>query len=276
MTYATLMVHLQLGTSNTGVVRIAGDLAARFEAGVIGIAACQPLQVVYADGIYVSGGLIDQDREQIGKDLEAAEAEFKSVLQARGTSAEWRSAVTFGPVSDYLAREARSADLVITGVASDSWPEGSRHANTGDLVMQVGRPVLVVPATADTLRLDRMIVAWKDSRETRRAIFDALPLLRLADHVAVVEIAAAEDLAEARRHLEDVVGWLKRHGVAATALAVPSTGDDASRLGAIAQEQRADIVVAGAYGHSRLREWALGGVTRNLLLRGNRCALVSH
>ena len=120
------------------------------------------------------------------------------------------------------------------------------------------------------------VVGWKDTRETRRAAFDALPLLKKAAHVAVVEIAAEEELAAAGTHLDDVVGWLKRHGVVVVSLAAPSTGDDATQLNAIAEEHGADVIVAGAYGHSRLREWVLGGVTRDLLLRADRCSLVSH
>ena len=77
-------------------------------------------------------------------------------------------------------------------------------------------------------------------------------------------------------HVEDVVGWLERHGVVAETLACRSIGEDATRLNDIAQEQNADLIVAGAYGHSRLREWVLGGVTCDLLLRADRCSLVSH
>lgn len=277
MTYATLMVHLELGHSNAGLLQITGDLAERFHAGVIGIAACQPMQIVYGAGEgYVSGDLIEQDREQTEKEIKEAEAEFRSALQTRVETLEWRSTVMFAPLSDYLAREARSADLVITGVASGALLDASRRVNTGDLVMQVGRPVLIVPAAADKLKLERVVVGWKDTRETRRVAFDALPLLKKAAHVAVVEIAAEEELAAARTRLEDVVGWLKRHGVVADSLASPSTGDDVTRLNAIVQEQGADVIVAGAYGHSRLREWVLGGVTRDLLLRADRCSLVSH
>jgi nucleotide-binding universal stress UspA family protein len=147
----------------------------------------------------------------------------------------------------------------------------------GDLVMQVGRPILIVPAAADKLKLERVVVFWKETREARRAAFDALPLLKKAVNVVVAEIAAEEDLAAVRTHLEEVVGWLKRHGVVAEVLALPSTGDDATGLNAIAEEQGADIIVAGAYGHGRLREWAFGGVTSDLLLRPqDRCSLVSH
>jgi|SRR5476651_1200005 nucleotide-binding universal stress UspA family protein len=146
----------------------------------------------------------------------------------------------------------------------------------GALVLQAGRPVLIVPGTIDKLVLGHVIVAWKDTRETRRAALDALPLLKMAARVTVVEVAAEGDLESARLHLEDVVVWLKRHDIAAALLVSASNGDDTGRLNAIAQEQNVDLIVAGAYGHSRLRELVLGGVTHDLLLCPGRCVLVSH
>jgi nucleotide-binding universal stress UspA family protein len=146
----------------------------------------------------------------------------------------------------------------------------------GALVQQAGRPVLIVPGTIDKLVLGHVIVAWKDTRETRRAALDALPLLKMAARVTVVEVAAEGDLESARLHLEDVVVWLKRHDIAAALLVSASNGDDTGRLNAIAQEQNVDLIVAGAYGHSRLRELVLGGVTHDLLLCPGRCVLVSH
>ena len=276
MTYATLMVHLEIGRSNAGLLQVAGDLARRFNAGVIGIAACQPMQIPYGDG-YVSPDLVEQDFKKVGEEIAAAKAEFHDALGARVGRSEWRSTVTLDPLPGYLAHEARSADLVVTGVDRNaSLFDMSRHLDIGDLVMRVGRPVLIVPTTADKVGLSRVVVAWKDTRETRRAIADALPLLKKAAFVAVVEIAAESELAEARTRLGQVVEWLERHGVMAQAIAAPSAGEDAHRLGDIAQEQRADLIVAGAYGHNRLREWMLGGVTRDLLLRADKCSLVSH
>ena len=275
MTYTTLMVHLEIGRSNASLLQIAGDVAEHFQAGVIGIAACQPIQPIYGDG-FIAGDLMEQNRDEMAKELKEAEREFRSVLQTRVATLEWRSTVAFASLSDYIAREARGADLIITGVASSDLFDASRTMNTSDFVMRVGRPVLIVPAAVDKLKLDRVVVGWKDTRETRRALCDALPLLKKAAHVFVVEIAAEDELDAAHLHLDDVVGWLKRHGIVAESLASPSTGDDTTQLYAFAQDQDADVIVAGAYGHSRLREWVLGGVTRDLLLRADRCAFVSH
>jgi nucleotide-binding universal stress UspA family protein len=269
------MVHLQPGRSNAGLLKVAGDLSESFGARVIGIVACRPMQFVSGEG-YVPGDLIDRDWKQLKKEIREAETEFRSVLQARVGTLEWRSEVTFESLSEYIAREARSADLVITGVGSGGIFDASRLVNTDDLIMQAGRPVLVVPAAADKLKLDQVVIGWKDTRETQRAAFDALPLLKKAARVTVVEISTDDELAAARSHVKDVVSWLKWHGVVAEPHASPSVGDDASLLNAIVREQGANVIVAGAYGHSRLREWVLGGVTRDLLLRAENFSLLSH
>ncbi|MGZ5908303.1 MAG: universal stress protein [Reyranella sp.] len=276
MTYATVMVNLQLGHSNTNLLRIAGDMAERFGARLIGIAAAQPMQIVYGDA-YVPANLIEEDRKQIDSELVAAEAEFRAALKGRINRLEWRSRVTVYSLARYLARQSRSADLVITGVDRDASPfDTTRHVDIGDLVMEAGRPVLIVPAAIAEVKLEHMLVAWKDTREARLAVVNALPMLRGAAHVTVAQIAGEEALGETRAHLAEVVDWLGHHGVAAESLAVAADSDDAAQLGALARDRKADVVVAGAYGHSRLREWALGGVTRDLLLRADRCALVSH
>jgi len=278
MSYPTLMAHLELGQSNAGLLKIAGDLSDRFHAAVVGVAACQPMENLYSDcGYgYVSGDVVVAEREEVETETAVAEAEFRSALGARAKTIEWRSAVINGSLSGYLAHQARCADLIITGVSPGSLLDPSRHCDTTDLIMRAGRPVLIVPPAASKLRLERIVVGWKDTREARRAAFDALPLLKWATHVAVVEIAAERDLAAARLRLDDVVAWFRGHGVAAAPIAAPSCGSDAVHLNEIVQRQGADLIVAGAYGHNRVQEWVLGGVTQDLLLCADRCALVSH
>ncbi len=276
MTYSTLMVHLDVGSSNAGRLQVAADLADRFQASVVGIAGCQPMQVVYADG-YVSGEMIEDDVKAKEKEIAAAEAEFRGAFQKRPNALEWRSTVTIDPLSDFIACEARSADFVITGVDhNSSMFDGSRHVELGDLVMRIGRPVLVVPEAVGKIGFDRVLVGWKDTRETRRAVADALPLLQKATFVSVVEIAPESEKDQARRHLDQVVEWLGRHGVVAQSLVGASLGRDSRHLAEIGREQKVDLMVAGAYGHNRVREWMLGGVTHDLLTRPESCAFVSH
>lgn len=275
MSYATLMVNLAPGGANAGLLKVTAELAERFDAGVVGIAARQPLQMVYGDG-YMAGDVYQQDRDDTAKELKATEAEFRAALHGRAAFVEWRSAEVFAYLGDYLAHEARCADLVLTAANTGDLFDSSRAVDTGELILQIGRPVLIVPAAATTLALDHVLIGWKDTREARRAITDALPLLKRATRVSVAAIAAKDDLPAAGRQVEDVVAWLRHHAIESTGSAQLSTGDDATALYAIGQDGGIDVVVAGAYGHSRLREWVLGGVTRDLLLSTNRCALVSH
>ena len=275
MTYAILMVHLELGQPNAGLLRVARHLAGRLGAGVVGIAASQPIQAVFG-GSYATGEAVQHDGEQVETEVAAAEAEFRNEFQAYPEPVEWRSTVIFGSLCDYVASEARCADLVVTGVSPRSLLSGSRCLDISEFTMKVGRPVFIVPRSIEEVKLDSVVVAWKDTREARRAAYDALPILKMASHVSVVEIATDDGLADACLHVQDVVAWLKRHGIAAEAVTSGSTGDDAELLRFIAEGRNADVIVAGAYGHGRLREWVLGGVTKDLLLRAERCSLVSH
>jgi nucleotide-binding universal stress UspA family protein len=271
MTYATVMVNLHPGQVNLAALQVAGDLSERLHARVIGIAAGQLVTSIYADG-YVAGSMVNQDREDLENLLAAAETEFRHALHNRAHAIEWRSAVTFGSTAGYVAGEARSADLIVTGAGN----RAVRGVSTGDLVMQAGRPVLAVPADTTALDIGRIVMAWKDTREARRAAFDALPLLKRAEKVVVVEVAAKDDRADAERRTHDVAEWLGRHGITAEPIVSTADRNDQHRLHEIGREQKAGLIVAGAYGHSRMREWIIGGVTRSLLDDSACCSLLSH
>lgn len=274
--YSTLMVHLDVYRDNTHLLKIAGDLAEKFEAGVVGITACQPIQTVYGDG-YISGFALGQERDELEKGMKTVEEQFRAALAKRARSLDWRAAVTFSSPSEYVARQGRSADLIIVGVVrGESWLDTSRRTDLSDLVMQAGRPTLILPAQAEALTAKHVVVGWKDTREARRAVADAMPFLKRAAKVVVVESADDIPLADAGRNVEDVAAWLKRHGVTAEALALDPKTNATAELGAIAAKEAADLIVAGAYGHSRFREWVLGGVTRDLLQHPDLCSLVSH
>jgi nucleotide-binding universal stress UspA family protein len=143
--------------------------------------------------------------------------------------------------------------------------------------MQIGRPLLLVPSAVKWLDLRSVLIAWKDTREARRAVADALPLLRKGKDVTVAAIVEEGDHSSAvTEATRDVVGWLSRHGISAFEQIVARNGDAAAQLDEIAANTGAGLVVAGAYGHSRLREWALGGVTRHLVAESARCVMLSR
>jgi nucleotide-binding universal stress UspA family protein len=269
------MVRLELGRSNAGLLAIAGDLAEQFHSSMIGIAGSQVEIASYNDG-NATGEIIVEARDDSKRETKEAEAEFRGALKAKTGSIDWRSTVMSPSLSEYIAAKARSADLVISTANIGDIPNTSRLNKTGELLMQVGRPVLIVPGNATKLNLDSIVVAWNDTREARRAAFDALPLLTKAAHVTVVELTEKEGLPSAQSHVKDVGGWLKQHGVVAECMALLSTGDEETQLNDIAHEQGADIVVASAYGHGRLHEFVFGGVTRDLLKCQNHYSLMSH
>lgn len=274
--YSTLMVHLYRDQDNAALLDITADLAERFNADVVGIVAYQPILVAGNDALPAS--VIEHDRAEIVAQMEAAEKEFRAALQHGSRRLEWRSKLTYGAPTAYIVEQLRSADLLITGVDHRaSWLDPTPRVDTADLVLQAGRPVLVVPAQTRQLVADNILVGWKDTGETRRAVSDALPFLRMAKRVVVAEVVANDAvMLEARQNTADVCSWLMKHKISAEPLVLAADDKYGFSLDAIAEDQGADLIVAGGYGHSRLRQWVLGGVTRDLLKHAERCALLSH
>jgi nucleotide-binding universal stress UspA family protein len=275
MSYATLMVYLDLDHSNDARLNIVGALAERFEASVIGVAAClQTMPLYFTDG-FVADSLIDQDRAEIEKRLNATEERFRACLAGRAKRIEWRCAMT--PPTAYVAEQCRAADLVIIGASRDGARlDPLRQLVPSDLVTVAGRPILVIPQEVEVLAANRIVIGWKDAPEARRAVSDALPLLQCCEKAIVAEIDENDDSNVARAHVDDVVAWLRHHGVKASGTVRPMIARASEELETVARQEEADLIVAGAFGHSRLREWVLGGVTRDLILRTPRCTLFAH
>lgn len=277
MTYATVMVSLALDQSNEARLQVAGELAERFEAAIIGVAAAQ-----FAPPLYFSDGaeaqaLIDEGEASVKRRLAGLEAQFREATKNRGGHVEWRSAMDF-PARFVLA-QARCADIVVSGGQSPAFSDAFSLVSPKDLVMQAGRPLLVVPDRANWLDLRNVLVAWKDTPQARRAVADALPMLRKARDVTIVEIPEqGDDRSAVMAGVTDVAAWLGRHGVTATARVSEAHGGEAPavQLDKVAGDVGAGLIVAGAYGHSRFRELILGGVTQYLVTQTTRSVLLSH
>jgi nucleotide-binding universal stress UspA family protein len=207
--------------------------------------------------------------------LQSEETGFRSVV-GDVRDIEWRSALDFP--GEALAREARCADLVIVG-------QQQRHGRYDDLrtldpagvLLKLGRPALLVAPGIASLRVDHVVVAWKDTREARRAVLDALPFLRAAKRVSVVEVCDRDENENASARINDVARYLKRHKVNADPRPLLHRDrSDANHLFQFALDEGADLLVAGAYGHSRLGEWIFGGMTREILASSPFCCLLSH
>lgn len=276
MTYATVMVSLALDQTNSGPLGIARELADRYNARVIGIAASDFSPPPYFASGELAQRLLDQGFAEIRRRIGNLEDEFQDAMQGHGCAVEWRSAVDL-PVR-YIVQQARAADILVSGGGiRNTITDPFVFANPADLLMQLGRPLLIVPPGVTRIDLSSVLVAWKDNAEARRAVVDALPLLRQAGKVMVAGVVEADEVRETvLAAVNDVVDWLSRHHIAACARVPETKGHVSAQLDAIAHEAGAGTVVAGAYGHSRFREWILGGVTRHLVTQPAHCALLSR
>lgn len=277
--YVSLLVHAGSGPEAEGRIALAAALAARFDASLIGMVAAEALLPAFG---------VEMPATAITEVLEAEEADIKARAEAaricftaaagavaRGTT--WRETIDFPAAA--LARESRDADLLIIGRRPE--PESWGIANAvapGDVLMQAGRPVLVVPPGIRQLAARHIVLAWKDTQEARRAMSDALPFLQRAEGVLVVEIVEEpEERVAAAIQLDRVAAYLERHGVKARAeVRLLGEANVPEELQLLAERETADLIVAGGYGHARLREWIFGGVTQGLLRRCPKCCLLSH
>jgi nucleotide-binding universal stress UspA family protein len=277
MTIATVMVCLALDQSNQARMEIASQLAERFGAGLVGIAAAQFAPPLYFTDGEQAQSMIEQGEATIRARLKKLEEQFRQATKSRAAFVDWRGALEFP--ARFVLKESRCADIVVTGGNSPAFSDAFTLASPKDLVMQAGRPLLVVPDQCDWLDLRSVLVAWKDTAEARRAIADALPLLRLAKDVTVAEVIEEGDGRTAvQSQIGDVIAWLARHAIAATGRVGDRKreGGAATALDEIAGDVGASLIVAGAYGHSRFRELILGGMTQHLLTQSARCVLLSH
>ncbi|SRR5579871_1728362 len=273
MAYATVMVHVDFDAATQARVRLAADLADRFEATLVGIAARTPHPPSVRGGLAIPPLLTQESLDELKVALDRHEHRFRSLAAKEGRRLEWRSALDFP--TEFVVREARAADLVIIGrgrLLDDPY----QSLDPGALLLRVGRPVLVVPNGLDRLHANRVAVAWKDTRKARRVLFDSLPFLRGAEKVFVVEVYEGHDAGAAQLRVTDVANYLSRHRITATAALAVQAGNVTDELLRAIRTEQIDLLVVGAYGHSRLGEWVFGGVTRDLLARSPICCFFSH
>jgi len=274
MSYATVMVHVGLEADEDDRVRLAADLAEGFAATLIGAAAAEPRLPFVADGMIVDGEIAVEEAQQITERMAVREAEFRVLAARTGRPVEWRATVDLP--AEYLAREARAADLLVVGRDGEPF-DPYRRLDLGRLLLRAGRPVLVVPPGRTALRVARALVAWKDGREARRAMRDALPLLRRADEILVATVGEGEEGERAEAAVADVAAYLRRQGLAGVSTkVVTEAGPAGEHLVALAAERAVDLVVAGAYGRTRLGEWIFGGATQSLMTACPTPCLFSH
>lgn len=145
MELKVLMAHLETSQPNDALLGVTAHLADQFKAHVIGIASCQPMRLDWEDA-YITTELLAEDRREIEEQMNAAEKVLHAALDGKAAGVEWRSTVALGSLADYIAHQTRAADLVVTGPEiRGSTFDHSRRVGIANLVMEAGRPVLIVP-----------------------------------------------------------------------------------------------------------------------------------
>jgi len=272
MTFASIMVSVDLSCDASGRIKVAAHLADAVGARTVGVAAQAPDHVTAQVGpMGASAFLPALSRRTVSDGLARAGELFRAAVGTR-SRVSWRSALE--PGLAFLSSQALAADLVIIGRGCPDGASGCPSPlDAASVVLAVGRPVLVVPPGIDHLAVRRVMVAWKDTREARRAVFDALPILRLANRVDVVAVTDADGTSGAA----DVAAYLATHGIDATFVEHRSDGESGGEaLLDLASEGATDLIVMGAYGHGRVREMVLGGFTRDVMRYAPICSLLSH
>ena len=266
-----VMAFFEAGMGGANHVAAAVAVAQAHGAGLVGVCAVDlPAIPVYAEAP-IGADLIERELERRRQEAGRLETAFRAAAGKAKVAATW-AAVESDPVSVAL-EYGRTADLTVLGQ-----PQPDAGAEAGDLeeiALALGRPTLVVPYVAAAGPIgERVLVAWNGSREATRAAHDALPFLARAKSVLLAGI----DLDERQRAgAERMAAHLARHGVKAEVrrLVAGSLGVGDVLLNAISDEG-ADLVVMGAYGHSRMRELVLGGATRTLFRQMTVPVLLSH
>ncbi|MBA8882081.1 universal stress protein [Phyllobacterium myrsinacearum] len=261
MTYKTILVSLNIDGPSTPTVEFATDLAKRFNAHLIGLSAADVSPLIASpDGMGVNGDVMQLEREDIEFRLKELQRHFETIAGA-SPGYEWRDAVA-NPTR-LVIEMARAADLIITDTDGGFDLDSSCSINLGNVLLASGRPVLISPRGARHMFSNSALVAWKDTREARRAISDAIPLLCQMDNVVVATVDRQGD-SLVEESVTDVVEMLKRHNIRARSEIIRDKRESESLL-EFASSIDADLVVSGAYGHSRVRELVFGGVTNSLL-----------
>ncbi len=281
MALQDLLVHLDGTERAKKRLDFAAALAARHNAHLIGLHAVEaalPLGLTGEMGGAATGELAARLRTEAAASADRTRAVFEERLRRDGLRGEWRASDTLP--AEVVALHARYADLTVLGQPEPASLEAPQDEATLEHVLfQSGRPVLMVPHSGTfEAAPERVLVAWNAGREATRAVHDALPLLRAARNVTVLAINPRHGIGgHGDVPAADIALHLARHGVHATAEhVVTNEVAEADVLLNEAADSDIGLIVMGAYGHSRLRQLILGGVTRGILARMTVPVLMSH
>jgi nucleotide-binding universal stress UspA family protein len=275
--YAELLVHLDATTHTTARMAVAGVIAQTQGAVITALYANTPALLTVPFAPEAAGSAATMLAELDDQQRAVTQAAFKKSCVTSGVHAEWAE-VTDYPIAASFARRALCSDLLILGQhnPADSGYRGVPADFPELVIVSTGKPALILPYAREPASVaDNIVIAWKPTREAAHAVSAALPLLQRARTVHVLSWlghghgAASEQV--------DLDRYFKLRGIAA---AWHPQGGEPENLGAgllsRAFDLEADLLVMGCYGHSRAREWVLGGTSRTILQSMTLPVLMAH
>jgi nucleotide-binding universal stress UspA family protein len=272
-----IIVNLSVGEGANAATDYAVSLAAAFDAHLAGIAFLYDPIVPVSGAGYIPADVIEAQERDNAAAAKAAIDRFVAAGKRAGVAAEPLTlSGSFAGVGDQFGRIARRFDLSIVGQAEPG-TSAVEEIIAESALFESGRPVIVVPYIQKApLKLDRVMLCWDGSRAAARAIADAMPLLERAGRVEIV-IVANERGKKDEIEGADMGAHLARHGLnVEVKRTVLGDIDVADVILSHAADAGSDFIVMGGYGHSRLREFVLGGVTRTIFRSMTAPVLMSH
>ena len=278
MSYKTILVHLNDERRVAGLIDAANIIGERFNAHVIALYVIPPIPT-YGPTAF-GAGYIEAGLQAFRDEAARVRTAFEEASRGRPIVPEWRLVEPGArTVADCIVEQGRCADLIILGQRDRSFDFSSVLDVPERVVIESGRPVLMIPNAGRFPKIgERITVAWNQRREAARAVFDSLPLLSGADRVRIVAVDARNEMP----HQPDLPGaeiaaTLARHGVKCEVSPASSAdiGIGDVLLSGLADDST-DLLVMGAWGHSRMRELVFGGVTRHILEHMTVPVLMSH
>ncbi|MBI3286353.1 MAG: universal stress protein [Burkholderiales bacterium] len=279
MTYKTVLVHVDESSRSDMRIQVAAGIAKTDDAHLIGTAVTGVSRFIYQDGnISASDPNLTIHLNFLRERAEKAVANFNKNAAALGVQS-YESMIANDEAGGGIGLQARYSDLVVIGQTNRDEPSPSVLPDFPEyIIMNSGRPVLIVPYTGDFSTVTkRPLISWDASREATRAVTDAIPLLKRAD---LVQVAIFNPKAFPDAHGEqpggDIALFLSRHGIKVEVSVHKTTTDIGNALLSLSHDLNSDMIVMGGYGHSRFREMIIGGVTRTILESMTIPVLMSH
>ena len=279
MSYKTVLVHVDETSRSQLRVNIAASIAMWNNAHLIGTAVTGVSRFIYQDGnLNASDSNLAIHLNYLRERAERAVAGFNQTVAQLGVNS-YESGIANDEAGGGIGLQARYSDLVVIGQTN---PDEVSPAVLPDfpeyIVMHSGRPVLMIPYAGDFTTIGkRPLISWDASREATRAVTDAIPLLKRAD---VVQLAIFNSNSVPDAHGEqpgaDIALFLARHGIKVEVSVHKTSTDIGNALLSLASDLDSDMIIMGAYGHSRLREMIMGGVTKTILSSMTIPVLMAH